>query len=239
MARVLVIDKDPQIRQFFRISLGAGAHRVTEASSAAEALRPARGRKFDLIILEPDLPDGDGLNLVSAVLDRYATPTIVLSSCGDEAAKVEALDRGAADYVVKPFGVGEMMARIRAALRQSRPANRPGRVVVGDLTIDLGEWHVDRAGQAIHLTRREFKLLKVLASKPDYVLTHAEILRAIWKKARGDGMAYLRVYIKQLRGKLERIPSAPTLIVTEPGIGYRLRASGIPADAKDRGSERN
>jgi two-component system, OmpR family, KDP operon response regulator KdpE len=228
MARVLIVDEDPQIRRFLGVSLGTCGHRVVEADSTAEGLRLGQGRKFDLIILEPGLSDMNGQEVISAIRRRSTVPIIVLSSCADEANKVEALDRGANDYVVKPFGIGELMARIRAALRYPPLAAKPSVVVAGNLRIDLVERRVSRDGRDIHLTKREFDLLKVLASAPDHVLSHQALLKAVWKKVEGDGAPYLRVYISQLREKLECVPSHPTLIVTEAGAGYRLKTSGVP-----------
>lgn len=233
MARVLIVDEDPQIRRFLGISLGTCGHRVVEADNVAEGLRLGQGRKFDLIILEPGLLDMSGQEVISAIRRRSAVPIIVLSSCADEVNKVEALDRGANDYVVKPFGIGELMARVRVALRQRSNATKPGVVVAGDVHIDLASRRVTREGRDIHLTKREFDLLKVLASTPDHVLSHQALLKAVWKRVRGDGVTYLRVYISQLREKLERIPSRPTLIVTEPGAGYRLKTSSLPRTGSD------
>ncbi|SEH41142.1 response regulator [Magnetospirillum fulvum] len=226
MARVLVVDEDPQVRRFLGVSLETCGHRVAEAENASDGLRLCQGRKYDLIILDPGVSDMTGLEVISSIRRRSAAPIIVLSNRADEATKVEALDRGADDYVVKPFGIGELMARMRAALRTSRPLLKPALVVVGDLRIDLSERRITRNGRDVHLTKREFDLLKVLASTPDHVISHHALLKAVWKTVRGDGVTYLRVYIMQLREKLERIPSRPTLIVTEPGVGYRLKTSG-------------
>lgn len=238
MARVLIVDADPQIRRFLGVSLGTCGHRVVEADSVAAGLRLGLGHKFDLIILEPGLADMNGQEAITAIRRRSTVPIIVLSACADEANKVEALDRGANDYVVKPFGIGELMARVRAALRPiPRAAARPGIVMAGDLRIDLDQRRVSRDGRDIHLTRREFDLLKTLAASPDHVLSHQALLKAVWKTVRGDGVSYLRVYISQLREKLEPIPSHPTLIVTEPGAGYRLKTSGAAIPPCRSGSD--
>jgi len=226
MARVLVVDEDPQIRRFLGVCLEPCGHRVAEAGSASDGLRLCLGRKYDLIILDPGVSDMTGLEVISSIRRRRTAPIIVLSNRADEATKVEALDRGANDYVLKPFSIGELMARIRVALRNSRPQAKPAVVVVGDLRIDLTGRRVIRNGRDVHLTKREFDLLKVLASTPDHVISHQALLKAVWKSVRGDGVTYLRVYIMHLREKLERVPSRPALIVTEPGAGYRLKMSG-------------
>ena len=234
MARVLVVDADPQIRRFLGVSLETCGHRVAEAGNASDGLRLCQRRKYDLIILDPGVSEMTGLEVISSIRRRSTTPIIVLSNSADVATKVEALDRGANDYVVKPFGIGELMARMRVALRNSRPQAKPAVVIVGNLRIDLMERRVTRDGSDVHLTKREFDLLKVLASTPDHVISHQALLKAVWKTVRGDGVTYLRVYIMQLREKLERVPSRPTLIVTEPGAGYRLKMSGDQFSKGDR-----
>jgi two-component system KDP operon response regulator KdpE len=229
MARVLIIDADPNVRRLLGISLGTIGHRVVEVDNVAEGTRLGQGRKFDLVILEPgfaEVPDMNGHEVITAIRQRSTAPIIVLSSCADEARKVEALDRGADDYVVKPFSIGELMARVRAALRQKRHAAEPGIVIAGDVRIDLTQRRIFRNGEDVHLTKREFALLKALASSPDHVLTHQALIKAAWGQVRGDAITYLRVFIMQLRAKLERNPSSPTIIVTEQKAGYRLKTTG-------------
>ena len=224
MARLLVIDDEPQIRRFLRISLGANGYDVAEAETAGAGIAGLRAAKIDLVILDLGLPDMDGQDAISAIREFSAVPILVLSVRSDEADKVEALDRGADDYVVKPFGVGELMARVRAALRQRSPGDDlPPVLQVGGLRLDFARRVVTRDGAEVHLSRREYDLLHFLAANPDHVLTHGQILKALWGPAHSEDTAYLRVYINQLRQKLEPDPSTPTLIVTEPGVGYRLR----------------
>lgn len=221
--RILVIDDEPQIRKFLRISLAANGYEVAEADCAAAGLAALREQKPDLLILDLGLPDLDGQEVISEVRETSDLPIIVLSVRAQEVDKVEALDRGANDYVAKPFGVAELMARVRAVLRPR--AAKDGRQVVesGPLKIDLDRLVVSRAGAEIHLSRKEWDLLAFFARHPDHVLTHRHILREVWGPAHLDDTAYLRVYVNQLRQKLEDDPTRPRLIVTDPGVGYRLR----------------
>lgn len=225
MARILVVDSDPQIRKFFAISLGAGGHKVVEVAAAAEGLTLSSAKKFDLVILDLDQPEGDGQDVINALRANMSVPIIVLSARSEEGAKVEALDRGANDFVVKPFGVGEMLARIRAALRQGVRA-RPSVVIAGEVRIDLDRRIITRGGRQVHLTKREFDLLRVLASSPGHVLPHCRLVRLAWGTRAANEAVRLRVYINQLRQKLETVPSSPRIIVTEIGVGYRLRSDG-------------
>jgi len=225
MARVLVIDDEPQIRKFLRISLGANGHEVIEAENAREGIERATNDAVDLVILDLGLPDMDGQEVISAIRRTGNVPIIVLSVRAHEMDKVEALDRGADDYVPKPFGIGELMARVRAALRQHPEDAKADSFHVGELHFDFERRVVTRAGAEVHLSKREYELLRVLAAKPDHVLTHREILLAVWGPAHVEDTAYLRVYVNQLRQKLEADPALPKLIVTEPGVGYRFRPS--------------
>jgi two-component system, OmpR family, KDP operon response regulator KdpE len=224
MARILVIDDEPQIRKFLRISLGANGYEVIEAENGQQGIDAAQRGKPDLVILDLGLPDIDGQDVISAVRKASAVPIIVLSVRAQEMDKVEALDRGADDYVPKPFGIGELMARVRAALRPARSGTSSDVIDIGDLHLDFSRRLITRAGAEVHLSKREYELLHTLAAKPDHVLTHGEILKAVWGPAHVEDTAYLRVYINQLRQKLEADPAAPRLIVTEPGVGYRLKA---------------
>lgn len=226
--KILVVDDEPQIRKFMRISLTANGYQVVEAEDARQGIAVAVGTAPDLVILDLGLPDLDGQEAISAIRATSAVPIIVLSVRADETDKVEALDRGANDYVVKPFGIGELMARIRAALRlkATNPSGRPedGEVLtIGALVLDFERRVVTLAGEEVKLSRKEYDLLHLLARNADHVLTHKQILREIWGPAHVGDTAYLRVYVNQLRQKLERNPSEPRLIVTEPGVGYRLR----------------
>jgi two-component system KDP operon response regulator KdpE len=223
MARILVVDDEPQIRKFLKISLGANGHEVIEAPTAEEGIDLARTRKVDLVILDLGLPDMDGQEAISAIRETSKVAIIVLSVRAQEVDKVEALDRGADDYIVKPFGIAELMARVRAALRQ-RGDEPDGTDVltIGTLTLDFQRRIVTRDNQELHLSKREYELLRFLASSPDHVLTHRQILKSVWGPAHVEDTAYLRVYVNQLRQKLENDPAAPRLILTEPGVGYRL-----------------
>jgi two-component system KDP operon response regulator KdpE len=224
MAKILVVDDEAQIRKFLRISLGASGHQVVEAETAEAGIALAKSEPLDLVILDLGLPDMDGQEAISAIRESSAVPIIVLSVRSTEVDKVEALDRGADDYVVKPFGIGELMARLRAALRQ-QPANGKNAsdvLKVGGLQMDFGRRVISRDSQEIRLSKREYDLLRFLAASPDHVVTHKEILAAVWGPAHTEDTVYLRVYVNQLRQKLETDPTDPKLILTEPGVGYRL-----------------
>ena len=221
MARILVVDDEPQIRKFLRISLGATGHEVMEAETAGKGIELARSWKAELIILDLGLPDMDGQEAISAIRESCVAPIIVLSVRSQEVDKVEALDRGADDYVVKPFGIAEFMARVRAALRQ-KVGDATEVLQIGPLLLDFQRRVVTRDGAEVHLSKREYELLRFLAASPDHVLTHKQILKAVWGTAHTDDTAYLRVYVNQLRQKLESDPAVPCLILTEPGVGYRL-----------------
>ena len=229
MPRILVIDDEPQIRKFMRISLAANGYEVIEAENAAQGIEAARGQNPDLLILDLGLPDLDGQEVISAVREDSNVPIIVLSVRAQELDKVEALDRGANDYVVKPFGVAELMARVRAVLRPRDAKETSGTVVLGPVRIDLARHVVTRDGAEVHLSKKEWELLAFLAARPDHVLTHGQILKEVWGPAHTEDTAYLRVYINQLRQKLEPDPQRPSLIVTEPGVGYRLKLGEEPS----------
>lgn len=224
MAKILVVDDEAQIRKFLRISLGASGHQVVEAETAEAGIKAAQTEKVDLVILDLGLPDMDGQEAISAIREISPVPIIVLSVRSTEVDKVEALDRGADDYIVKPFGIGELMARLRAALRQ-QPTNdkSAGEILkIGGLQMDFGRRVISRDQQEIRLSKREYDLLRFLAASPDHVVTHREILTAVWGPAHQEDTVYLRVYVNQLRQKLEPDPAAPRIILTEPGVGYRL-----------------
>jgi len=224
MPRILVVDDEPQIRRFLRISLGANGYEVIEAEAAGAGIAAAQASAIDLIILDLGLPDMDGQEAITAIREFSFVPILVLSVRSSETDKVEALDRGANDYMVKPFGIGELMARVRAALRQrSDDETDVAALQIGSLRLDFTRRVVTKDGNEVHLSKREYDLLHFLASNADHVLTHKQILKSLWGPAHADDTAYLRVYINQLRQKLESDPSAPKIIVTEPGVGYRLR----------------
>jgi two-component system KDP operon response regulator KdpE len=221
--RILVVDDEPQIRKFLRISLGANGYEVIEAATAAAGIEAALAHRPDLLILDLGLPDLDGQEVISAVREHYAAPIIVLSVRSGEVDKVEALDRGASDYVVKPFGVAELIARVRAVLRPHAPKEAGDVVDAGDVHIDLARRIVTKAGDELRLSKKEWDLLAFFARHPDHVLTHREILQQVWGPAHVDDTAYLRVYVNQLRQKLEDDPGQPVMIVTDSGVGYRLK----------------
>lgn len=222
-SRILVIDDEPQIRKFMRISLTANGYQVLEAENAAKGIAEARSSRPDLLILDLGLPDQDGQEVISAVRQFSAVPIIVLSVRAGETDKVEALDRGASDYVVKPFGVAELMARVRAMLRLRPVKDQAETIDRGSLNIDFGRRVVVKDGAELRLSKKEWDLLTHLARHADHVLTHKQILKEVWGPAHIEDTAYLRVYVNQLRHKLEADPGEPSLIVTEPGVGYRLK----------------
>jgi two-component system KDP operon response regulator KdpE len=221
---ILVIDDEPPIIRFLRTSLTAVGHRVVTAETAVGALGLLAAEKPDIVILDLGLPDRSGFEVITAIRQQSPVPIIVLSARADERAKVEALDLGADDYVAKPFGIAELMARIRAALRHAYQAQGEMPVFAsGDLSIDLVRRHVSRAGQEIKLSPKEFDLLRLLVSHAGKVLTHRQLLRDVWGPAQTEEVQYLRVFIRGLRQKLEPDPTRPTHILTELGVGYRLQ----------------
>ena len=219
--RVLVIDDEPQIHRFLGPALAAAGFAVERADTAAEGLRLAASRSPDVVLLDLGLPDLDGQATLIRLRAFSAVPVIVLSARDREADKIEALDGGADDYVEKPFGVGELVARIRAALRHARSvAGTPEVFVAGSLRVDLARREVSVGGAPVALSGREYDLLAMLVTHAGRVLTHRHLLTAIWGPAHVDDMPYLRVYIGHLRQKLG---SAAGLLATEPVVGYRLR----------------
>lgn len=226
--RILVIDDEPQIRKFMRISLVANGYKVLEAENAAKGIAEARGARPDLLILDLGLPDRDGQEVITAVRQFSQMPIIVLSVRAGEVDKVEALDRGANDYVVKPFGVAELMARVRAMLRLRPAKEEVDAIERGALHVDFGRHVIVKDGVELRLSKKEWELLTTLARHADHVLTHKQILKEVWGPAHTEDTAYLRVYVNQLRQKLEADPSEPSLIVTEPGVGYRLKRNDWP-----------
>ncbi|CAO3455587.1 DNA-binding response regulator KdpE [Azospirillum argentinense] len=222
--RVLVVDDEPPIRRFLRTTLSAQGYDITEAEDGAGALEAVRRRQPDLLVLDLGLPGIGGLEVIRRLrADGVAAPIIVLSSRADEAGKVEALDLGADDYVTKPFGMDELLARIRAALRHrlqqqgERPLFRSG-----DLAVDLVRRIVTVRGAEVKLSPREYDLLRLLVAHAGKVLTHRFILKEVW--GADTDVQYLRIYIRQLRQKIEAEPERPSHILTETGVGYRLRA---------------
>jgi two-component system KDP operon response regulator KdpE len=225
-AVVLLIEDDVPMRRFLRTALRAHAWRVIEAATAREGLAQAAGRNPDVILLDLGLPDGDGLEVAPRLRRSTRAPIIVMSARGRERDKVAALDLGAADYLTKPFGVPELLARMRVALRHaSRPADAPEAPIfeAGQVRVDLVRRRVYRAGEEIHLTPTEYKLLATMIRHAGRVATHRQLLEEVWGANYAGQTHYLRVYMAQLRHKLEPDPARPRLLATEPGVGYRLR----------------
>ena len=223
---VLLIEDEPQMRRFLRTTLRAHDYEVVEATSAREGLAQAAGRNPEVILLDLGLPDMDGLEVTREIRRVARTPIIVISARGQEHDKVTALDLGADDYLTKPFGASELLARIRVALRHSAfpPGTAPQPIFqAGELRVDLERRQVFRGDEEAHLTPTEYKLLAALIRHSGRVITHRQLLQEVWGANYADQSHYLRVYMAQLRHKLERDPTRPRLLTTEPGVGYRLR----------------
>lgn len=220
---ILIVEDDPQIRRFLRATLSAEGYHYHEAIAAEDGISQANARRPDLILLDLGLPDRDGLEVISRVRESSQVPIVVLSARGREDDKIAALDLGADDYVAKPFGVGELLARIRAALRRSASVAPGGPVLrFGRIEIDMDKRIVKVDGEEVHLTPNEYKLLQVLIKHPGKVLTQRQLLNEVWGPNHLDQAQYLRVYIAQLRRKLEPNPARPRHLQTEPGVGYRF-----------------
>jgi two-component system KDP operon response regulator KdpE len=222
-ARVLVVDDEPQIVRGLRVILRNAGYRVEEATTKQQALDAVSVRPPDAIVLDLVLPDGDGIEITSDIRRWSRVPIVVLSAVGDEEQKVRALDAGADDYVTKPFGTEELLARMRAVLRR-RSEDGDAVVRVGELEIDLANRSIRRDGEEVHLTPIEFDLLAELAEHPGRLVTHRQLLREVWGPGYDDETHYLRVHFAHVRAKIEPDPSNPRYVITEPGIGYRLRA---------------
>jgi two-component system, OmpR family, KDP operon response regulator KdpE len=222
--RILVVDDEPQIHRFLGPALNAAGYEPARVDNGRQALAEIARRPPDAVVLDLGLPDIDGQVVLRRAREFYDGPVVILSARDREMEKIEALDSGADDYVEKPFRVGELLARLRVIIRRhARQTETPRPVVqAGDLTIDVPRRLVSRAGKAVHLSPKEYELLIKLAEADGKVLTHKELLISLWGPAHGQDMQYLRVFIGQLRQKIEADPSAPRLIRTLPGIGYRL-----------------
>jgi two-component system KDP operon response regulator KdpE len=222
---VVLIEDAPEIRRFLRATLAGHGYRLVEAETGREGLQAAETRQPDLIILDLGLPDIDGLEVIRRLRQWTAVPILVLSARGQEVDKVAALDAGADDYVAKPFGVGELLARMRVSLRH---AERTVRDVeeqaykAGDLVVDLAQRRVTVNGQDVHLTPIEYRLLTTLIKHAGKVLTHKQLLKEVWGRPYDDQPHYLHVFMNQLRRKIEPDPTRPRHLLTEPGVGYRL-----------------
>jgi two-component system KDP operon response regulator KdpE len=221
--RILAVDDEPQILRALQTNLRGAGYEVTTATTAAEALAEAALRVPDAIILDLVLPDGSGTDVCRELRTWTAAPIIVVSAVGEESEKVAALDAGADDYVTKPFGMDELLARLRASMRRVVHPSEPV-IEIGDLRVDLEKHAVTVAGSAVQLTPHEFALLRLLAVNEGKLLTHRMILREVWGPLYGEESHYLHVYVSQLRRKIEPDPTRPRYVLTEPGAGYRLVA---------------
>jgi two-component system KDP operon response regulator KdpE len=224
---IVLIEDEPSIRRFLRATLTREGYRLVEASTGRGGLVEVNSRQPDVVIIDLGLPDIEGLEVIRRVREWTAVPVIVLSAREHERDKVAALDSGADDYVSKPFGADELLARIRVALRHAAGGGSSGLDTafrVGELQIDLLRRHVQIEGEPIHLTPLEYRLLSVLARHAGRVLTHQQLLRDVWGPTHDDQPHYVRIYMAHLRHKLEREPARPRYLLTEPGVGYRLAA---------------
>jgi two-component system KDP operon response regulator KdpE len=220
----LLVEDEPQIRRFVRAALEEKGWHILESETMQRGLIDAGTRKPDLIILDLGLPDGDGVDFIVDIREWSSVPIIVLSARTNEAEKIRALDAGADDYLTKPFGVGELLARVRSAVRRQRqPGVDPhGVILFGDVKVDLKSRLVTKANQVVHLTPTEYRLLKVLANNAGRVVTNPQLLRDVWGPTHAESSHYLRVYMGHLRQKLEDDPAQPRYLLTETGVGYRL-----------------
>jgi len=226
--RILIVDDEPQIRRFLRATLHAHGYQTLEAASGREALDHVAMDHPDLVILDLGLPDVDGAEVLSRIREWSAVPIIILSVRGRESDKIDALDNGADDYLTKPFGAGELLARIRTALRHRLQQETESPTFrTGDLVVDLARRSVTMKGNEIRLTPKEYELLRNLVIHAGKVLTHQYLLREVWGPTYIGQNHYVRVHIGTLRQKLEPDPTQPRYIVTEPGVGYRLRDSDV------------
>ena len=223
-ATILVVEDEPEIRRFLRSSLGAEGYRVVEAETGERGAIEAGSHKPDLAIVDLGLPDIDGVEVIRRIRAWSPMPIVVLSARAREQAKVEALDAGADDYVTKPFGVGELLARVRVALRHAARTAGSGATTLrfGEVEVDLERRQVTRAGREVHLTPLEFRLLLCLGQHLGMVVTHRQLLKEVWGPSHVEHTHYLRIYLKQLREKLEADPLRPCHLLTEIGVGYRL-----------------
>lgn len=219
---ILIVEDEAPIRRFLRATLTDEGYRVSEAATGSEGLRVAADQPPDVVILDLGLPDQEGQSVLTSLREWFTGPIIILSARDDEAQKIAALDGGADDYLTKPFGVGELLARIRSAMRHVRRTGPDSQVVIGALRVDLNARLVFRGDTEVHLTPIEYKLLTTMIQHVGKVLTHRFLLRAVWGPASSQENHYLRVFVASLRKKLEEDPTQPRYLLTQPGVGYRL-----------------
>jgi two-component system KDP operon response regulator KdpE len=222
-AAILVVEHEPEIRRLLRTSLGAEGYKVVESSTGRRGSIDAATHKPEIAIVDLGLPDFDGVEVIRRIREWSPMPIVVLSARVQERAKIEALDAGADDYVTKPFGIGELLARVRVALRHAvRAGSGEGVLALEDATLDLEARTATRDGKPVHLTPLEFRLIACLAKHLGLVVTHRQLLTEVWGPTHAGSTHYLRIYMKQLRDKLERDPVRPRHFITETGVGYRL-----------------
>jgi len=221
-ARILVIDDEREIRRMLRVALSTHGYALSEASSGKEGLREATIFHPDLVILDLGLPDLDGMDVIARLREWTQVPVIVLSVREREGDKISALDAGADDYITKPFSMGELLARIRVAIRHLAKTEDEPVLSFGDLAVDLAQRQVSLKGQEVRLTPTEYEILKYLSLRPGRVVTHGQLLRVVWGALYQEETHYLRVFVSHLRRKIEADPARPRYILTEPGVGYRF-----------------
>lgn len=229
-AKILLVEDEQQIRRYLRVALSSNGYKLIEAERGEDGLAMAGIERPDLVILDLGLPDMEGLDFAKRLREWTSTPILVLSARGQEEDKISALDAGADDYLTKPFGTGELLARIRVALRHAERLSNgatESTYSFGDVTVDLSKRIVRKAGEDVHLTPIEYKLLVILVKNAGKVITQRQLLRDVWGLGYSEENHYLRVYMGQLRHKLEDSPARPKFIITEPGVGYRLKPDSV------------
>jgi two-component system, OmpR family, KDP operon response regulator KdpE len=227
--RILVVDDDPQIRRVMRVTLTGQGYEVDDAKSGDLALEKLRQERFDLVLLDMNMPGMGGLETCRAIRAQSEIAIVMLTVRDAESDKVDALDAGADDYVTKPYNVPELLARIRAALRRTPWTQGPtGRMTLGPVDVDFDTREITSLGRRVRLTPKEFELLRYFVAHANKVLPHRELLQAVWGPDYGDQVDYLRVFVNQLRKKIEKNPSSPVLLLTEPWVGYRLQLPAEP-----------
>ncbi len=230
--RILVVDDDPQIRRVMRVTLTGQGYEVDDAKNGEAALERLRDQRFDLVLLDMNMPGMDGLETCRAIRGQSEVGIIMLTVRDTESDKVDALDAGADDYVTKPYNAPELLARIRAALRRTPSMQEPsGRVTIGSVEVDFAARQITAPGRTLRLTPKEFELLRYLVAHANKTVSHRELLQAVWGPDYGDQVDYLRVFVNQLRKKIEPHPSSPIYLLTEPWVGYRLN---VPSDASPK-----